>query len=53
MKDETETSLAGLVRRLRELCLALPETTEREYLTPWTAAKAEKQFLARFASLVR
>lgn len=29
MKDETETSLAGLVRRLRELCLALPETTER------------------------
>ena len=26
----------------------LPETTEREYLTPWTASKAEKQFLARF-----
>ena len=31
----------------------LPESTEREYLTPWTAAKAEKQFLARFAGLHR
>src|SRR6476620_3676476 len=26
----------------------LPEATERDYLTPWTAAKAEKQFLERF-----
>ena len=29
----------------------LPEAIERDYLTPWTAAKAEKQFLARFKAL--
>jgi 5'-deoxynucleotidase YfbR-like HD superfamily hydrolase len=29
----------------------LPEATERDYLTPWTAAKAEKLFLARFKAL--
>ena len=30
----------------------LPEATERDYLTPWTAARAEKQFLARFELLL-
>src|SRR5207247_8808931 len=30
----------------------LPETTVRDYLTPWTAARAEKQFLARFKLLL-
>jgi uncharacterized protein len=25
---------------------------ERDYLTPWTAARAEKQFLARFGLLL-
>ena len=30
----------------------LPAATEREYLTPWTAAKAEKQFLARFKAVL-
>ena len=30
---------------------SLPEPTVREYLTPWTAAKAEKQFLARFGAV--
>jgi 5'-deoxynucleotidase YfbR-like HD superfamily hydrolase len=29
----------------------LPMETRREYLTPWTAAKAEKRFLARFKTL--
>ena len=29
----------------------LPEATERDYLTPWTAARAEKQFLERFNAL--
>jgi 5'-deoxynucleotidase YfbR-like HD superfamily hydrolase len=50
------TRLAGFSeaesRRLFGRDPGLPESTEREYLTPWTAAKAEKQFLARFASLV-
>jgi len=26
-------------------------STQRDYLTPWTAAKAEKRFLARFKAL--
>ncbi len=30
----------------------LPEAVERDYLTPWTAARAEKQFLARFNLLL-
>ena len=51
------TRLAGFseaeARRLFGRDPGLPDTTEREYLTPWTAAKAEKQFLARFAGLVR
>jgi uncharacterized protein len=29
----------------------LPEPTRRDYLTPWSAAKAEKRFMARFKSL--
>jgi 5'-deoxynucleotidase YfbR-like HD superfamily hydrolase len=46
------TRLAGFseaeARRLFGRDPALPEATERDYLTPWTAAKAEKQFLERF-----
>ncbi len=30
----------------------LPPATRRDYLTPWTAAKAEKRFLARFTTLL-
>ncbi len=29
----------------------LPPATRQDYLTPWTAAKAEKRFLARFKTL--
>jgi hypothetical protein len=29
----------------------LPAATEADYLTPWTAAKAEKRLLARFSKL--
>jgi 5'-deoxynucleotidase YfbR-like HD superfamily hydrolase len=29
----------------------LTDATRRDYLTPWSAAKAEKRFLARFATL--
>ena len=29
----------------------LPRATEESYLTPWSAGKAEKQFLARFKTL--
>ena len=29
----------------------LPPATVRDYLTPWTAARAEKRFLERFATL--
>jgi len=29
----------------------LPRAIQEDYLTPWTAAKAEKRFLARFESL--
>ena len=29
----------------------LPRTTEENYLAPWSAGKAEKQFLARFKTL--
>ena len=51
------THLAGFsegeARRLFGRDPGLPDSTEREYLTPWTAAKAEKQFLARFARLHR
>jgi 5'-deoxynucleotidase YfbR-like HD superfamily hydrolase len=50
------TELAGFseaeARRLFGRDPGLPETTKRDYLTPWSAAKAEKRFLARFNSLV-
>src|SRR3954451_9390977 len=46
------TELAGFAqteaKRLFGRDPGLPQSTQREYLTPWTAAKAEKQFLARF-----
>src|SRR5437764_2805109 len=49
------TLLAGFAeaeaRRLFGRDPALPEATERDYLTPWTAAKAEKRFLTRFKAL--
>ena len=50
------THLAGFAeaeaKRLFGRDPGLPEATVREYLTPWTAAKAEKQFLARFGAVV-
>ena len=50
------TELAGFseseARRLFGRDPGLPETTKRDYLTPWSAAKAEKRFLARFSGLV-
>jgi 5'-nucleotidase len=49
------TRLAGFseaeARRLFGRDPALPEATERDYLTPWTAAKAEKRFLERFKAV--
>jgi 5'-deoxynucleotidase YfbR-like HD superfamily hydrolase len=49
------THLAGFAeaeaKRLFGKDPGLPEPTVREYLTPWTAAKAEKQFLARFGAV--
>ncbi len=49
------TELAGFsqaeARRLFGRDPGLPETTLREYVTPWTAAKAEKRFLERFSTL--
>ena len=49
------THLAGFsqaeARRLFGRDPELPEATERDYLTPWTAARAEKQFLERFNAL--
>ncbi len=51
------TELAGFAeaeaKRLFGRDPGLPPATRREYLTPWTAAKAEKQFLARFETLHR
>jgi 5'-deoxynucleotidase YfbR-like HD superfamily hydrolase len=45
------TRLAGFseaeAKRLFGRDPGLPEATERDYLTPWTAAKAEKRFLER------
>ena len=50
------THLAGFsaaeAKRLFGRDPGLPEATERDYLTPWTAARAEKQFLARFKLLL-
>ena len=49
------TRLAGFAeseaKRLFGRDPGLPEATQRDYLTPWTAAKAEKRFLARFRTL--
>jgi 5'-deoxynucleotidase YfbR-like HD superfamily hydrolase len=49
------TRLAGFsqaeARRLFGSDPKLPESAEADYLTPWSAAKAEKRFLARFAAL--
>jgi len=49
------TQLAGFAqaeaRRLFGRDPGLPMATREEYLTPWPAAKAEKQFLARFKTL--
>src|ERR1700730_9263786 len=49
------TELAGFAqaeaKRLFGRDPGLPATTERDYLNPWSAAKAEKRFLARFKAL--
>lgn len=49
------TELAGFAqaeaKRLFGRDPGLPVATRRDYLTPWTAAKAEKRFLARFKTL--
>jgi len=49
------TELAGFsdteAKRLFGRDPGLPEATRRDYLTPWSAAKAEKRFLARFNGL--
>jgi uncharacterized protein len=49
------TELAGFAeaeaRRLFGRDPGLPAATRQNYLTPWTAAKAEKRFLARFEAL--
>jgi 5'-deoxynucleotidase YfbR-like HD superfamily hydrolase len=49
------TELAGFAqaeaKRLFGRDPGLPVATRRDYLTPWTAAKAEKRFLARFKAV--
>ena len=49
------TELAGFAegeaRRLFGRDPGLPEATRQDYLTPWSVAKAEKRFLARFKAL--
>jgi len=49
------TMLAGFseteAKRLFGRDPGLPESVRDDYLTPWSAAKAEKRFLARFNSL--
>ena len=49
------TQLAGFAQteagRLFGRDPGLPATARQDYLTPWSAAKAEKRFLARFAAL--
>jgi 5'-deoxynucleotidase YfbR-like HD superfamily hydrolase len=49
------TQLAGFAqaeaKRLFGRDPGLPRAIQEDYLTPWTAAKAEKQFLARFETL--
>src|SRR3984957_7636314 len=50
------TGLAGFAqaeaKRLFGRDPGLPMATRRDYLTPWTAAKAEKRFLTRFKALI-
>lgn len=49
------THLAGFAqaeaRRLFGRDPKLPAATEKDYVTPWSAGRAEKQFLARFKAL--
>src|SRR5713226_4282730 len=49
------TELAGFTqakaKRMFGSDHGLPISTRQDYLTPWTAAKAEKRFLARFKAL--
>ena len=49
------TELAGFAeaeaKRLFGRHPGLPAATRQDYLTPWSAAKAEKRFLARFKAL--
>jgi 5'-nucleotidase len=49
------TQLAGFAqaeaKRLFGRDPGLPRAIQEDYLTPWTAAKAEKRFLARFETL--
>src|SRR6202048_843876 len=49
------TELAGFAeaeaKRLFGRDPGLPAATRQDYLTPWSAAKAEKRFLARFKAL--
>jgi hypothetical protein len=49
------TGLAGFsdneARRLFGRDPGLPENVRQDYLTPWTAAKAEKRFLERFKAV--
>jgi 5'-deoxynucleotidase YfbR-like HD superfamily hydrolase len=49
------TELAGFAqaeaKRLFGRDPGLPPATVRDYLTPWTAARAEKRFLERFSTL--
>ena len=49
------TQLAGFAeaeaKRLFGRDPGLPRAVQEEYLTPWSAAKAEKRFLARFETL--
>jgi 5'-deoxynucleotidase YfbR-like HD superfamily hydrolase len=51
------TVLAGFAqaeaKRLFGRDPGLPAATRQDYLTPWTAARAEKRFLARFETLHR
>jgi 5'-deoxynucleotidase YfbR-like HD superfamily hydrolase len=50
------TELAGFAqaeaKRLFGRDPALPPATQRDYLTPWTAARAAKRFLERFEALI-
>ena len=50
------TELAGFAegeaKRLFGRDPGLPVSPRQDYLTPWTAAKAEKRFLARFKTLL-